>query len=151
MIRRPPRSTLFPYTTLFRSRASEEQLRRFHRAAERTRENALHGNAQTPDCRSDYPRIGSAAVDEIALIGAILEALHFLVVLAEIGRRMTEVEDVAAFAQLCQQLRGRNLARWKRTALRFSCLWACGRPKQQRGEREGESDSVHLRLPIVRA
>src|SRR3712207_8708557 len=25
MIRRPPRSTLFPYTTLFRSRASEEQ------------------------------------------------------------------------------------------------------------------------------
>src|SRR3989449_7795163 len=25
MIRRPPRSTLFPYTTLFRSRASEER------------------------------------------------------------------------------------------------------------------------------
>jgi len=53
--------------------------------------------------------------------------------------------------QLCQQLRGRKLARWKRTALRFSRLWACGRPKQQRGEREDESDSVHLRLPIVRA
>src|SRR2546430_4327396 len=26
MIRRPPRSTLFPYTTLFRSRASEQRL-----------------------------------------------------------------------------------------------------------------------------
>src|SRR2546430_7482053 len=26
MIRRPPRSTLFPYTTLFRSRLSEEQV-----------------------------------------------------------------------------------------------------------------------------
>src|SRR5688572_32684268 len=28
MIRRPPRSTLFPYTTLFRSRASPSHLRR---------------------------------------------------------------------------------------------------------------------------
>src|SRR2546430_17443073 len=28
MIRRPPRSTLFPYTTLFRSRALAEQLER---------------------------------------------------------------------------------------------------------------------------
>src|SRR2546430_6913748 len=27
MIRRPPRSTLFPYTTLFRSRSAEELLR----------------------------------------------------------------------------------------------------------------------------
>src|SRR2546430_10494835 len=33
MIRRPPRSTLFPYTTLFRSRVSESDkvlLRRYH-------------------------------------------------------------------------------------------------------------------------
>src|SRR6266508_5716384 len=28
MIRRPPRSTLFPYTTLFRSRCRDEQLER---------------------------------------------------------------------------------------------------------------------------
>src|SRR5256885_7626302 len=28
MIRRPPRSTLFPYTTLFRSAAVEQQIRR---------------------------------------------------------------------------------------------------------------------------
>src|SRR5256884_3281583 len=28
MIRRPPRSTLFPYTTLFRSRASSESIER---------------------------------------------------------------------------------------------------------------------------
>src|SRR5690242_21346400 len=27
MIRRPPRSTLFPYTTLFRSRAAESQMK----------------------------------------------------------------------------------------------------------------------------
>src|SRR5688572_32661022 len=30
MIRRPPRSTLFPYTTLFRSRARGDQLRQGH-------------------------------------------------------------------------------------------------------------------------
>src|ERR1041385_8367796 len=31
MIRRPPRSTLFPYTTLFRSLAQSEQVRDHHR------------------------------------------------------------------------------------------------------------------------
>src|SRR3712207_6971497 len=31
MIRRPPRSTLFPYTTLFRSRALEPELRALQR------------------------------------------------------------------------------------------------------------------------
>src|SRR2546430_3052970 len=30
MIRRPPRSTLFPYTTLFRSTLADGQLTRFH-------------------------------------------------------------------------------------------------------------------------
>src|SRR2546421_6514625 len=33
MIRRPPRSTLFPYTTLFRSRAAPRQRIAFRRAA----------------------------------------------------------------------------------------------------------------------
>src|SRR5256885_4411022 len=32
MIRRPPRSTLFPYTTLFRSRLGERDQRRMHAA-----------------------------------------------------------------------------------------------------------------------
>src|SRR2546429_3754990 len=31
MIRRPPRSTLFPYTTLFRSQASQEKMRSIRR------------------------------------------------------------------------------------------------------------------------
>src|SRR5207247_5908486 len=102
--------------------APEEELRGFHSAAERTGGNALHGNAQTPDCRSRSACIGPAPVDEVALIGAILVALHFLVVLAEVGRRMTAVRDVAVLEQLCQQLRRRDLVRWKRTALRFSRL-----------------------------
>src|SRR3712207_7612489 len=40
MIRRPPRSTLFPYTTLFRSR-DDRQLRSVRRAAAHRREVAL--------------------------------------------------------------------------------------------------------------
>src|SRR2546422_7746592 len=39
MIRRPPRSTLFPYTTLFRSRAGACQLR-----GGQVRVEALHGS-----------------------------------------------------------------------------------------------------------
>src|SRR5256885_7654270 len=48
MIRRPPRSTLFPYTTLFRSRrrvlaAPDRALApRRHRAPDRQRDRALH-------------------------------------------------------------------------------------------------------------
>src|SRR2546426_7157696 len=41
MIRRPPRSTLFPYTTLFRSRAAETPGRHTLSRAQKRREN--HG------------------------------------------------------------------------------------------------------------
>src|SRR2546427_1170329 len=45
MIRRPPRSTLFPYTTLFRSRLAQ----RLHHVFERHRHVALHvGIGQVP-------------------------------------------------------------------------------------------------------
>src|SRR5258708_11496382 len=37
MIRRPPRSTLFPYTTLFRSQAHPEGVRRYHSPSRRKR------------------------------------------------------------------------------------------------------------------
>src|SRR3712207_8951974 len=37
MIRRPPRSTLFPYTTLFRSRADPHAVRRRRRSPDRAR------------------------------------------------------------------------------------------------------------------
>src|SRR5256885_11278440 len=49
MIRRPPRSTLFPYTTLFRSRRLEQLLdlrprrRHLHRDAEQERLHVLAG------------------------------------------------------------------------------------------------------------
>src|SRR4051794_41338079 len=41
MIRRPPRSTLFPYTTLFRSRRVLEQLQ--HVVADREQRRPQHG------------------------------------------------------------------------------------------------------------
>src|SRR5260370_26434344 len=48
MIRRPPRSTLFPYTTLFRS----SSVRRFHGAVANTIFLAVR-SATTPDSRSE--------------------------------------------------------------------------------------------------
>src|SRR5687768_17822196 len=52
MIRRPPRSTLFPYTTLFRSPHRDRPLR-LHRAARRAR-----GAARLPAARHRLRRDG---------------------------------------------------------------------------------------------
>src|SRR5258705_9201134 len=41
MIRRPPRSTLFPYTTLFRSNATVTNLSRYQRRKEKTKQDIL--------------------------------------------------------------------------------------------------------------
>src|SRR3712207_6886599 len=43
MIRRPPRSTLFPYTTLFRSKVVEQRLRPLLAAAREDGEAAVDG------------------------------------------------------------------------------------------------------------
>src|SRR5688572_32239703 len=43
MIRRPPRSTLFPYTTLFRSEQLGRERRRFDRIADRAELRPLEG------------------------------------------------------------------------------------------------------------
>src|SRR3712207_9097741 len=50
MIRRPPRSTLFPYTTLFRSRGSGLSLRRVEAAGQRAHAAARGGG---PDRAQD--------------------------------------------------------------------------------------------------
>src|SRR5947207_7607368 len=55
MIRRPPRSTLFPYTTLFRS-LSAQRLREDHRRAE-CREVGLHGSGLGPDAAATGGRV----------------------------------------------------------------------------------------------
>src|SRR5258707_4173810 len=61
MIRRPPRSTLFPYTTLFRSERSDDFLvvadsvhaRSLRRAAERRYPNNFGFSHLTLECRSE--------------------------------------------------------------------------------------------------
>src|SRR2546430_7645305 len=45
MIRRPPRSTLFPYTTLFRSVGRVRTPRRAHRLGDRRRQPQRHPHA----------------------------------------------------------------------------------------------------------
>src|SRR3712207_8484031 len=61
MIRRPPRSTLFPYTTLFRSSASSRH------DASPTGERSVHGEAAGVAAVSDQPetrdRCGRENVD----------------------------------------------------------------------------------------
>src|SRR2546427_7193758 len=55
MIRRPPRSTLFPYTTLFRSPLTSASCR--HRRARAVGQSvaalALHQSSAVPTCRQD--------------------------------------------------------------------------------------------------
>src|SRR3712207_6968507 len=64
MIRRPPRSTLFPYTTLFRSRE----------AVARLQEGSL---ALIPDCghmpHVECPESFLAALDELSVDGRIVD------------------------------------------------------------------------------
>src|SRR2546426_9154321 len=49
MIRRPPRSTLFPYTTLFRSRSTAHGAPRNRRAARRGAAVRAHGRRELVD------------------------------------------------------------------------------------------------------
>src|SRR3712207_7562190 len=49
MIRRPPRSTLFPYTTLFRSLAHQRHVRHLHAAEPERARRAHRRRFQRPD------------------------------------------------------------------------------------------------------
>src|SRR5258707_10633855 len=66
MIRRPPRSTLFPYTTLFRSDVSEAEAVDVTLAAERAA--ALNGqfifDVQTHFVRDDYKQEGGLHIED---------------------------------------------------------------------------------------
>src|SRR2546430_7059596 len=60
MIRRPPRSTLFPYTTLFRSRAPAD-LRTGHRARVRL---ACGAGERDPQLEMAHARLGAVRSEE---------------------------------------------------------------------------------------
>src|SRR2546430_13523496 len=65
MIRRPPRSTLFPYTTLFRSRARQAQaVDGVAKVFVERRAEALHGSETGSE---HLPTIGGACQDGLLL------------------------------------------------------------------------------------
>src|SRR2546422_2053348 len=55
MIRRPPRSTLFPYTTLFRSRDGEQP--DAHQEPDDARRGELRGEAQPDGVQAHLPEL----------------------------------------------------------------------------------------------
>src|SRR3712207_7793651 len=58
MIRRPPRSTLFPYTTLFRSRDLDGRVSRLPgRAARQLHRDEVHGHVWAGDRRTRGPAV----------------------------------------------------------------------------------------------
>src|SRR5258708_34447307 len=77
MIRRPPRSTLFPYTTLFRSQIARivERLARDHRRAALAQNLHLELRAGCADIRADVGE-RDAAVQSVAIAAGGDEADH---------------------------------------------------------------------------
>src|SRR2546429_3594964 len=57
MIRRPPRSTLFPYTTLFRSRKVSVEVDLVHQQTQNQRDGSSHIGATAKDIRRAIPLI----------------------------------------------------------------------------------------------
>src|SRR3712207_7521070 len=81
MIRRPPRSTLFPYTTLFRSEAGEKLLERAHLIL-REHDAALAELAELRGAERGRLRVGSAS--------AMVSASPLPQILKELRRRSEE-------------------------------------------------------------
>src|SRR3712207_8033981 len=75
MIRRPPRSTLFPYTTLFRSRRGRAGLREPHRA----RGAAADRRAADRAADEDRGRLGRAAAGRSEEHTSELQSRQYLV------------------------------------------------------------------------
>src|SRR2546422_2414649 len=95
MIRRPPRSTLFPYTTLFRSRFSQKRSR--------------------PACRTTFPGCDSARGSEQTRIGSkrseehtseLQSRLHLVCrLLLEKKKNMKTIEYIARSRQYARDVR----------------------------------------------
>src|SRR5436305_3783726 len=90
MLRRPPRSTLFPYTTLFRSTAG-----RWTNAGADSRQAAVFASASLPG-RYATAAAGVAGPNQIVVTGDITQPVRGLYELentAEIGRATSELQS----------------------------------------------------------
>src|SRR5260370_11141133 len=100
MIRRPPRSTLFPYTTLFRSDSAVLQLRQFVTDAShelRTPIAVLHGETELllskPRTAEEYQKTLAIFDDELKKLTRMVEVL-FTLSIADAGQLHLESEPV---------------------------------------------------------
>src|SRR3712207_5335464 len=95
MIRRPPRSTLFPYTTLFRSGHLLHLVPRLRRLGEASL-------LQEIPAIVEHPRVGEPrnAID-VALVLHGPERPCEVLLLPDSGEAVGEVEDVAVGGELC--------------------------------------------------
>src|SRR3712207_8133394 len=88
MIRRPPRSTLFPYTTLFRSRSSPQQDQiTVTRLPEETRREALKHVGQHPGDEEGSHDVGAARACPLARFQ------HFSALRSEADRKSTRLNS----------------------------------------------------------
>src|SRR5690349_22071701 len=89
MLRRPPRSTLFPYTTLFRSRSDVHAL-----TAMGVREIRLCGPAPLMPTQEEFPRCTFAEDFDEAIAGA---DVAIMLRLQKERMSATELPDEAAY------------------------------------------------------
>src|SRR3712207_8547356 len=99
MIRRPPRSTLFPYTTLFRSELTDQLVRRATRAG------------LAPD---DYAQRLVQRGQLRVLMGEILRGKALAAIMAAADRKSTRLNSSHAnnsYAVFCLQTKTANTSR----------------------------------------
>src|SRR3989454_10915544 len=119
MIRRPPRSTLFPYTTLFRSLCHV----RFHRVWVHALNWAV-GDVGCPD-QLDVLALPEADLRSLA---AAIEAMPWQIIILD-----NLVERAPNAERLCAALAARG------HAIRRSPLWSCPRSEERRVGKECRS------------
>src|SRR2546429_6412128 len=99
MIRRPPRSTLFPYTTLFRSPTRRSTSRRLLLAAERDR---------------GLPRVRSLRSEEHT--SELQSRLHLVCrLLLEKKKDTSRLSDAISWPQACNAIPAANESSWRAT------------------------------------
>src|SRR5256884_6221573 len=102
MIRRPPRSTLFPYTTLFRSSSTDEVLRRRRRRDHRTTVTR-HRLASIVLCPCSRPS------HDDGLSGALTISVHSLRQVQPRNRRPQQQHLPPAHSHPAQERTGEDL------------------------------------------
>src|SRR2546430_9965073 len=100
MIRRPPRSTLFPYTTLFRSHHDVDD---------------LEGRAQALDVRVQPGTHGAQLLADAQLLG--LEVLDFLLLLGRSEEHTSELQSQSNL--VCRLLLEKKKILTRSTTIRY--------------------------------